>query len=100
MPSPSSPHAEQRRGGERRSAPAIRRRGGSAAARGRGKRERELRGADSRPHLGRGWRVEVGRREQAAAALAACGGGAGDLGEEWASVVGDGGTREHAGAFL
>ena len=62
--------------------------GDSAAARGRGKRKRELRGADSLPHLGRGWRVEAGRREQVAAALAVCGGGAGSLGEERAVVVG------------
>ena len=57
-------------------------------------------GIDPPAHLGSGRSEEAGQREQAAAALAACGGGAGNLGEEWASVVGDGGTREHAGAFL
>ena len=92
---------DQNRGwGGRRSAPAIRRRGGSAAARGRGKRKRELRGVDSLPHLGRGWRVEAGRREQVAAALAACGGGAGSLGEERAMAVGDEGLEGDAGAYL
>ena len=75
--------------------------GDSAAARGRGKRKRELRGVDSLPHLGRGWRVEAGRREQAAAAaLAACGGGAGSLGEERAMAVGDEGLEGDARAYL
>ena len=78
----------------------IWRRGGSAAARGRGKRKRVLRGVDSPPHLGRGWRIEVGRREQAAAALVACGGGTGSLGEERAMAVGDEGLEGDAGAYL
>ena len=33
----------------------------------RGKRERGVRGTDPRPHLELGWRVEVARRERAAA---------------------------------
>ena len=42
----------------------------------------------------------MGRREQAAAALAACGGGAGSLGEERAMAVGDEGLEGDAGAYL
>ena len=80
----SSPFSrpEQGRGGGRRPAPAIRRRGGLAAARRRGKRGGGMWGIDSPAHLGSGRSEEAGQREQAAVALAACGGGAGSLGEE------------------
>ena len=47
-----------------------------AAAGNEGERGREVRGCDSRPHLRLGRRVEAGRRERAAAALVARGGGA------------------------
>jgi len=43
---------------------------------------------------------EAGQREQAAAALAVCGGGAGSLGEERAMVVGDEGLEGDAGVYL
>ena len=66
----------------------------------RGTRERGVRGIDPRPHLGLGWRVEAGRWEQAAAALAACGGGTGSLGEERAMAVGDEGLEGDVGAYL
>ena len=39
----------------------------TAAAGNEGEREREVRGCDSRPHLGLGRRADVGRRERAAA---------------------------------
>jgi len=61
----------------RRSAPAIRRRGGSAAALGRGKRGSGMWGIDSPTHLGPGRSEEAGRRGPAAAALLERGGGAG-----------------------
>ena len=44
---------------------------------------------DSPSHLGLKHGEEVGQREQAAAALAVCGGGTGSLGEERAVAVGD-----------
>ena len=63
-------------------APAIRRRGGLAAARGRGKRGGGMWGIDPPAHLGSGRSEEAGQREQAAAALAACGGGTESCEEE------------------
>ena len=44
---------------------------------------------DPPAHLGPGRSEEAGQHEQAAAALAACGGGAGILREERAVAVGD-----------
>ena len=49
---------------------------GHSGGRERGGKGREVRECDSRPHLGLGWRAEAGRRERAAAALVARGGGA------------------------
>ena len=48
----------------------------TAAAGNEGERRREVRGCDSRPHLGLGRRAEAGRREQAAAGGGDCGDGA------------------------
>ena len=48
----------------------------TAAARNEGERGREVRGCDSRPHLGLGRCAEAGRRERAAAGAGDCGGGA------------------------
>ena len=55
-----------------------------AAARREGKRERGLRGFDSRPYLGLGRREEVGRRGPAAVGRGGRGGGAGGPGRELA----------------
>ena len=48
----------------------------TAAAGSEGERGRDVRECDSRPHLGLGRRSEAGRRERAAVALVARGGGA------------------------
>ena len=55
---------------------------------------------DPPAHLGLRRGEEAGQWEQAAAALAACGGGAGSLGEERAMAVGDEGLEGDAGAYL
>ena len=60
-------------GARRRSPPASQ---GKAVLGPRGKRERELRGIDSLPHLGRRWRVAAWPRRPAAAGGGASGGGA------------------------
>ena len=49
---------------------------GARAAGNERERGKEVLGCDSRPHLGLGRRSEAGRRERAAAALVARGGGA------------------------
>ena len=95
------PPRDQNRGeGGRRPAPAIRRRGGLAAARSRGKRGGGMWGIDSPAHLGSGRSEEAGQREQAAAALAACGGGAVSCEERrwWPGRLGCGGAAP-VGAF-
>ena len=71
-----------------------------AAARSRGKRGGGMWGIDPPAHLGSGRSEEAGQREQAAAALAACGGGAGSLGEERAVAVGDEELEGDAEALL
>ena len=48
----------------------------TAAAGNEGERGREVRGCDSRPYLGLGWRAEAGRRERAAVGGGDYGGGA------------------------
>ena len=55
---------------------------------------------DPPAHLGLRRGEEAGQREQAAAALAACGGGAGSLGEERAVAVGDEKLEGDAEALL
>ena len=47
----------------------------TAAVGNEGERGREVRGCDSRPHLGLGRCAEAGRRERAAAGGGDCGGG-------------------------
>ena len=93
---------DQNRGwGGRRLAPAIRRLGGPAAARDRGKRGSGVWGIDSPAHLGLGRGEGAGRHGPAAAALMERGGGAGteERRRRWLWRLGCGGAVL-GGAFI
>jgi len=99
LPSPSSPHAEQRRGRgarHRRQSNALRDGGG----RGWGQEGEGIEGVRFPPYLGPGWSREVGTQRRAVVGASGYGGGTEGLERGWWAAVELVGWRAARGPLL